>query len=122
MDMNQAVYGKASAEQCAAQNANRSYLSKRDAQSEATVGAVAAPITISSQIAYAHGLMDELAKSFEVLDQKLSPLSESYPSGSAVDGADGSGEPPMLQAMVHLVNRIRSSVYRVDELTRRVRI
>lgn len=86
----------------------------------ASVAGVA--ITLTDQISRAHSMLDNLGEVFGGLEKRLSPvLSSDYP-GCQQEGNAIHSEPPAIEEMERLLNRLRTFVGYVDSIERRVRI
>lgn len=87
-----------------------------------TASAVGAAITLTDQIARAHSMLESLGEVVSSLEKRLSPiLSSNYPDGQQEGNAIHS-EPPAIEEMERLINRLRTVVGYVDSIERRVRI
>lgn len=86
-----------------------------------TVG-VAPQVTLTGQINSAHSLLDSLGVLVADLEKKLSPvLSSNYPEGNQ-KGEAVSCEPPALEEMDRLLNRLSSVCAYVSSIHNRTRI
>ena len=84
--------------------------------------AVPAQTTLIGQIASAHALTDSLGEVVSGLEKRLSPvLSSNYPDGQK-DGPAISCDPPAIEEMDRLLNRLRSVIGYIDSIERRARI
>lgn len=80
-------------------------------------------VTLLSQISSAHALADSLGEVVSALEKKLSPiLSSSYPDGQKEAGGVPACDPPAIEEMDRLLNRLRSVIAYVDSIERRTRI
>lgn len=95
-------------------------------QQNANMLGVQAPstqVTLLGQISSAHALADSLGEVVSGLEKRLGPiLSSNYPEGQK--DADGipSCDPPAIEEMDRLLNRLRNVISYVDSIERRTRI
>jgi len=94
----------------------------RDTISNVGMQNAVAAVTLLSQIASAHALADSLGEVVNGLEKRLSPvLSMNYPDGQGAAPAI-SCDPPAIEEMDRLLNRLRSVIAYIDSIERRTRI
>lgn len=80
-------------------------------------------VTLLSQISSAHALADSLGEVVSGLEKRLSPiLSSNYPDDQKEAGGVPSCDPPAIEEMDRLLNRLRSVIAYIDSIERRTRI